>query len=67
MVIPSLSDLSIAEYDQDNNEYLYSRKLILTNRSCALTHEVYPKHESQESRAESLREKLVILALNTLK
>lgn len=67
IVIPFLSDLSVAGYDQEANEYTYGRKLILTNQSCALSYEVYPKHQAHLARAISLREKLVILALNTLK
>lgn len=66
MILPTLSDLSIAQYDFDANDYTRNVTLILTRQSCALSHEVYPKNEYSFADANELRAQLVILALNTL-
>ena len=66
MLFPSLSNLSISFFDYDTKTYAKDLTLILTQRSCALSREVFPKLENQNTGASELREQLVILALNTL-
>lgn len=66
VTIPALSDLSIAQYDFDANDYSRNVTLILTRQSCTLTQEIYPKNEYSYAEATELRAQLVILALNTL-
>lgn len=66
MIIPTLSDLSIAFFDYEAGEFKRNLNLVLTRKSCALAYEVFPANEHQENSASELRAQLVILALNTL-
>ena len=66
ILLPSLSDLSISFYDHVTQTYSENQILVLTRRSCAVAHQIFPKLDFQLTAATELREQLVILALNTL-
>lgn len=66
MIIPALSDLSVATFDYETQQYDRKLTLVLTRQSCALSHEIYPKEQYAIDTARELRAQLVILGLNTL-
>lgn len=67
MKLPSLSNLSVANYDYEKSVYSDELTLVLTDSGCSIHHVVFPKESYMLSYAEQLRTQLVILALNTLK
>lgn len=66
IIMPTLSNLSVANYDYETLEYGRTLTLVLTRQSCALSHEIYPKEQYAMYIARELRAQLMILALNTL-
>lgn len=65
--LPSLSDLSISNYNENKSAFEGQPRLLMTAQSCSLSFSVLPVDEYSVERAKKLRDQLVILALNTLK
>ena len=61
---PTLSDLSISNYDFQTKTFSRDLKLVLTALSCDVGHKVVPVEAYAKLAAQQLREQLVILALN---
>lgn len=66
MLVPTLSDLSVAKVNADTDELSSDLKLVLTRESCALSYEARPEFDGYYMSAREVRAELVILALNTL-
>ncbi len=63
---PSLGDLSVSGFDDEERTFTSVRKLVLTNSDCTVSHRVTPSNRLVAEAARELRAALVALTLNTV-